>query len=176
VPKANTVWSARGEANLFALPSMWFDDTLMSYVVGIVLGCAALALCFAAGRRVRRDHSLLGAGLATAVVLSLLASPHAFLYDEVMIAPAVAWLLMELGVSEVKSARLWSSPWLVAALWSVAAWVGPLLTAPLLPLVLRVGQLGVWAAIVLAVALWCTPQRLRAESPDWSTSAAARVA
>jgi Glycosyltransferase family 87 len=161
VPKANTVWSARGEASLFALPSMWLNDNLVAYLLGIAAGCAALVLCFAVGRQVRRDRTLLGGGLATACLLSLLASPHAFLYDLVMVAPAIAWLLVELDLFAQRPQRAWSSPWLVVILWLTTTWIGPLLTEPLLPLVMRVGQLGVWAAIVLAVSLWWVPQQMR---------------
>jgi hypothetical protein len=174
-PKANTLWSARGEASVFALPSMWFDDTTMSYVLGVAFGCAALALCFLMGRRVRRGAAGLGAGLAAATVLSLLASPHAFLYDEVMIAPAVAWTLAEAGLVVRTGGGVRALPGVVLA-WLAAVWLDTLVDGPLRQLVLRIGELDVWALVLLACALWSLPHGAPATAHRHASRGAAAAA
>jgi hypothetical protein len=152
--KGISIWSARGGDSFFSLPSMWFDDTTMTYVVGIGGGCLALVLCFVLGRRVKRDPSLLGLGLATATVLSLLATQHAFLYDAVMVAPAVAWSLAELDLFGARKVREAVAPSAIALFWGPAIWISTQAAEPLAPLILRVGELYVWSTIALASVLW----------------------
>lgn len=161
VSQDTTVWSPRGGTSIFALPSVWFNDGPMTQVVGIAGVCAALAVCFALGRRVRRERSLLGAGLAATAVLSLLAAPHGYLYDTVMLAPAVAWSLAELDLFGVHRRAIWATPWAVVALWAAATWIDRVLDLPLRPAVYVVGEFGVWATIGLAAALWLIPTRAR---------------
>jgi glycosyl transferase family 87 len=161
IPQFSSIWSSRGGDSFFSLPSMWFDDTTMTYVVGITGGCVALALCFAIGRSVRRDASRLGVAFATAVVLSLLATSHAFLYDAVMLAPAVAWCLAEMDLFSSSPLDRLVSPWAIVILWAPAMWIDRLFSDPLTPLVLRVGELDVWWTIGLAAVMWFVPNRDR---------------
>jgi len=163
--RAGTIWSARGGDSFFSLPSMWFDDTTMSAVVGFAGGCLALVLCYVLGRRVRRNPSLLGLSLAAATVLSLLATQHAFLYDTVMIAPAVAWSLVELDLFGSRSLREAAEPLAIAIFWGPAIWISVQL--PLTALIVRVGELYAWGAIALASALWISV--LRAQRHDVAT-------
>ncbi|HEX6538446.1 MAG TPA: glycosyltransferase 87 family protein [Candidatus Dormibacteraeota bacterium] len=64
--------------------------------VALLTAVIALTACmtaFVLGTRVRRDPAQLPAALAGAAALSLLASPHAYLDDFTMLAPAAAWSL-----------------------------------------------------------------------------------
>lgn len=160
--RLTAVWSERGGASFLALPSMWLGDGRAAYAVGLAGTVAALAACFALGRKARRDASLLGPALATATALSLLASPHAYLYDNAMLAPAVAWSLAELGLFSVAQPRRLASAWTIVVLWGVAPWLAYALVGPLTPLVLRVGELQVWLTLALAAALWSIPAETRA--------------
>lgn len=152
--RTSAAFSARGGDSFFSLPSMWFDDTTATYVVGIAGICLVLALCVVLGRRVRREPALLGLGLATATALSLLATPHAFLYDTVMVAPAVAWTLAELDLFGVSPSWRGVVPWVIAALWVPAIGLDASLGGTLLPLVQRIGELNAWWLVGLTGVLW----------------------
>ena len=151
------VLSQAGGASFAALPSVWFGNTTPSYIVGAGGAAACLVLCGMLGRRLRGDAALLGPALATATALSLLASPHAYLYDEVMLAPAVAWSLAELGLFSVPQRRGLDNAWTIAVVWAALPWIQTLFFTPLLPLVSRIGILFPWFTVVLAAALWSIP-------------------
>ena len=151
------VLSQAGGASFAALPSVWFGNTTPSYVVGAAGAAVCLVLCGMLGRRFRGDSVLLGPALAAATALSLLASPHAYLYDEVMLAPAVAWSLAELGLFSVPQRRGLDNAWTIVVLWAVLPWIQALFFTPLLPLVSRIGILFPWFTVALAVALWSIP-------------------
>lgn len=161
----------QGGASIAALPSMWFSDGPAAYLMGAIASCAILAMCALLGRRLRRDSSLLAPALATATVLSLLASPHAFLYDDVLLVPAVAGSLAELGLLTTRQPRTLYSAWTIVALWAVAPWLQRLFAGELAPLVARVGYLDVWFTILLAVALWSIPVETLRRRPLGLTAA-----
>jgi hypothetical protein len=150
-------YSARGGTTLLSLASMWYDDTAATFAIGLMACAAALVLCFLIGRRAR-DPRWFGAALAAAAALSLLATPHAFLYDQVMLVPAVAWWLVSLG-SQPAAARI-RSRLTVALLWIV---VPRLLVAfpAVTPFVLRFGELYAWSLLALAGAFWFLAPGLR---------------
>lgn len=157
----NGALNQQGGASFMALPTMWFGDTPAAYVLGVAGAAAGFVLCAVLGWRLRRDRSLLGPALAAATVVSLLASPHAFLYDDVMLAPAIAWSLAELGLFTARQPRTLSSAWTVVVLWAVAPWVQRLLAAQVAPLVARIGVLDVWFMMLLAIVLWSIPAKTR---------------
>lgn len=157
------VLSQTGGASFIALPSVWFDNTTLSYVGGAVGAVVCVGICGVLGRRFRRNPALLGPALAAATALSLLASPHAYLYDEVMLAPAVAWSLAELGLFTVPQRRGLDNAWTIAVIWGVLPWVQTLFVAALLPLVTRIGVLFPWFTVALTVALWSIPTQTRTD-------------
>lgn len=160
----NGALNQQGGASIVALPSMWFSDTSATYVVGLIASCAVLALCALLGRRLRRDGALLSPALATATALSLLASPHAFLYDYVMLVPAVAWSLAELRLLTDRQPRTLYGAWTIVALWAAAPWIQRVFAGEIAPVVARVGYPDVWFSIILAAALWAIPAETRARS------------
>ena len=151
------VLSQAGGASFFALPSVWFGNATPAYVGGAVGALACLAICGVLGRCLRNDPSLLGPALATATALSLLASPHAYLYDEVMLAPAVAWSLAELGLFTVRQSRGVDNAWTIVVVWTVLPRLQTLFVTVLLPVVTRIGILFPWFTVALAAALWSIP-------------------
>lgn len=155
------VLNQAGGASVFALPAVWFANTAASYVAGLVGGLACLALCGVLGRRLRGNARLLGPALATATALSLLASPHAYLYDVVMLAPAVAWSLADLGLFSAPQRRGSGNAWTIVVLWAVLPWIQTMFGSALLPLESRVGILYPWLTIALAAALWSIPAQTR---------------
>ena len=148
------VLNQAGGASVFALPAVWFANTAASSVAGVVGGLVCLTLCGILGRRLRANALLLGPALATATALSLLASPHAYLYDVVMLSPAVAWSLADLGLFSTPQRRGYGNAWTIVVLWAVLPWIQTLFVSALLPLVTRIGILHPWLTIALAAALW----------------------
>ncbi|MBV8196465.1 MAG: DUF2029 domain-containing protein [Candidatus Dormibacteraeota bacterium] len=169
------VISQRGGASIMALPSMWFDDGTAAYVLGVVAALTTLALCVLVGRSVRHDARLLSIGFATASVLSLLASPHAFLYDDVMLAPAIAWVLIELDLFGRLRYRGLANPWTIVALWLAVPWLQSFLGGIGDELVARVGELFVWSTLLLAATLWSLVPLLRVARADQHRHVAHRV-
>ncbi|MFN2581829.1 MAG: glycosyltransferase 87 family protein [Candidatus Dormibacteria bacterium] len=168
--QSNVVSSERGGAGILALPSTWFNDGLLTYPVGFAAAALLLVACAVIGRRVHHNPALLSAGFAAATVLSVLVSPHAFLYDDVMIAPAVAWSLVELGLFSRGHRRSLANPWTIVVLWLAVPLVQFTFTAQMTPVVLRVGELFVWSTLLLAVTLWTLGRDRYAST--WSASRA----
>ena len=110
---------------------------------GTVLACGAA--CWL-GARARRPPEHLDLCLAGAAVLSLLAAPHAYLHDLVLLAPVAAWSLALQPQTERTS---WRWPGVVLGLWTLvnAAAVIDLADQAAFP----PGQLTAWALIAAAV-------------------------
>lgn len=155
-------YSQLGGASFMALPTMWFGDGALSFAAGIAGGCIGVLLCALLGRRVRRGRSAMGPALAAAAALSLLAAPHAFLYDTVMLAPAVAWSLAELGLFTSPQPRTLDGAWAIVVLWAVAPWIQRVFATQLTPLVAQIGVPDVWFSLVLAVVLWSNIAKTKA--------------
>lgn len=155
------VLSQAGGASFIALPSVWFGNTTLSYVGGAVGAVVCVGICGVLGRRFGRNPALLGPALAATTALSLLASPHAYLYDEVMLAPAVAWSLAELGLFTIPQRRGLDNAWTIVVIWGVLPWVQTLFVTMLLPLVTRIGILFPWFTVALTAALWSVPAQTR---------------
>ena len=155
------VLNQAGGASFIALPSVWFGNTTLSYVGGAVGAVVCVGICGVLGQRFHRNPALLGPALAAATALSLLASPHAYLYDEVMLAPAVAWSLAELGLFTVPQRRGLDNAWTIVVIWGVLPWGQTLFVTVLLPLVTRIGILFPWLTVALTAALWSIPAQAR---------------
>lgn len=81
-----------------ALAGVGAPAAVLTVVIAL---CACVAACVLGGR-VRREPAHLPAALAGAAALSLLAAPHAYLDDLVMLAPAAAWSLAAASVSSLR--------------------------------------------------------------------------
>ena len=138
---------------------------------GVALGAAAagsLAACGVAlwlGSLVRRDPATMDVALAGAAVLSLLAAPHAYLDDLVMLAPVAAWTM---GVAAARRTAVPAPVWRSPAAAAAALWALINLTA-LADLAdggrLPPGQLTAFALIAAATCA-CVAAR-RAERRPW---------
>jgi Glycosyltransferase family 87 len=148
------LYSATGLYGFIALPSAWFGSgplvTPVTYAGIIVL----LGLCLVVGDRLRTVRLSLGPAFAAAACLSLLAAPHSYAYDAVMLVPALVWVFAEYSPFSAdrvirNRARIMIALWYAS---TITAFGGP----PLPDVVLRAGNAAVWILIGIAVCLWKT--------------------
>jgi hypothetical protein len=78
---------------LLGLTASWLGDGSPARVLALVGGIAGVLLSAWLGWRTRRRPERLEAGLAGALVLSLLVTPHLLAHDLVVLAPALVFLL-----------------------------------------------------------------------------------
>jgi hypothetical protein len=151
---STTRWELATMVSFIGVVGSLFGNGLTAHVVGLVASLLACAAAVWLGMRVRRDPGRLDTALVGAAVLSLVASPHAYPDDLVMLAPAfvigVAAALRRMGAA---APLVLNSPVAFAygawALITVAACVDLIDAATFPP-----GQLAGWA-LVLAAVLAC---------------------
>lgn len=137
-----------------------FGSGLAAHVIGLVASLLACAAAVWLGTTVRRDSSRLDTALVGAAVLSLVASPHAYPDDLVMLAPMLVIGLAAAARRSGSTAALTLTPPMAIVLgaWtliSVAACADLIDAATFPP-----GQLAGWALVVAAV-LACIATRWR---------------
>jgi Glycosyltransferase family 87 len=151
---STTRWELATMVSFIGVVGSLFGSGLVAHVVGLVatlLACAAAAWL---GTRVRRDPRRLDAALVGAAVLSLVAAPHAYPDDLVMLAPAlVIGVAVAARRAGATAGLTFTSPVALAfgawALITVAACADLVDAAAFPP-----GQLAGWA-LVVAAALAC---------------------
>jgi Glycosyltransferase family 87 len=151
---STTRWDLSKMVSFIGVVGAVFGNGTSAHVISLVASLAACAAAVWLGIAVRRDPTRLDTALAGAAVLSLVASPHAYPDDLVMLAPA-----MVLGVAAAArrctaNARLTltSPATLVFGAWALItiAAFGDFVDAATFP----PGQLTGWA-LVLAAVLAC---------------------
>ena len=85
---STTRWELATMVSFIGVVGSLFGNGLTAHLIGLVATLLACAAAVWLGMRVRRDPSRLDTALVGAVVLSLVASPHAYPDDLVMLAPA----------------------------------------------------------------------------------------
>ena len=148
---STTRWDLATMVSFIGVIGAVLGNGTTAHVIGLAATLAACAVAVWLGMKVRRDPSHLDTALVGAAVLSLVASPHAYPDDLVMLAP-----VMVIGVAAAarrlgSSARLpvTSPVSLVFGIWaliSVAAFIDLFDAAKFPP-----GQLAGWALVVAAV-------------------------
>lgn len=146
--------SATGLYGFIALPSAWFGSGPLVAPVTYAGSIVLLGLCVVLGARLRTGRLSLGAAFGTAACLSLLAAPHSYAYDPVILVPVLVWVFAEyspFSPSRVvrNRARIMIVLWYAS---TITAFGGP----PLPDVLLRAGNSGVWLLIGLAICLWKT--------------------
>lgn len=159
---STTRWALSQMVSFIGVVGAIFGNGTSAHLIGLIASLAACAVAVWLGTVVRRDPTRLDTALAAAAVLSLVASPHAYPDDLVMLAPALVF-----GVAaaarrsrEHASLTLTSPVSLVFGAWaliSIAAF-GDFADAATFP----PGQLAGWA-LVLAAVLACIGMRRPAE-------------
>jgi hypothetical protein len=148
---STTRWELATMVSFIGVVGSLFGNGLTAHLIGLVATLLACAAAVWLGMRVRRDPNRLDTALAGAVVLSLVASPHAYPDDLVMLAPAfvigLAAAARRMGATAPLTLR---SPIAYAyAAWvliTVAACVDLIDAATFPP-----GQLAGWALVVASV-------------------------
>jgi glycosyl transferase family 87 len=148
---STTRWELATMVSFIGVVGSLFGNGLTAHLIGLVATLLACAAAVWLGMRVRRDPNRLDTALAGAVVLSLVASPHAYPDDLVMLAPAfvigLAAAARRMGATAPLTLR---SPVAYAyAAWiliTVAACVDLIDAATFPP-----GQLAGWALVVASV-------------------------
>jgi Glycosyltransferase family 87 len=72
------------------------------WLAGAVAGCV---LAWLAGAAVRRDRTRLEIGLTVAALVSILAAPHVYTHDMVLLAPMFVWAMADARVRDQASPR-----------------------------------------------------------------------
>lgn len=162
---STTRWDLRNMLSFVGVVGALFGNGVGAHVVGVIASVVACAAAYWLGTVVRRDLTRLDAALAGAVVLSLLAAPHAYSDDLVMLAPAAvigvavaarrwqAGRSMQLGVPVAIVLGVW-------ALTSVAAFTDLTDAASFPP-----GQLTGWALVLGAAVAIIASRAPRLPSP-----------
>ena len=149
---STTRWELATVVSFIGVVGSLFGSGLAAHAIGLVASILACAAAVWLGTTVRRNPSRLDSALAGAVVLSLVASPHAYPDDLVMLAPAlvigVAVAARRMG-SGVAGLTLTSPVALVFGCWTLItlAACADLVDAAAFP----PGQLAGWALVVAAV-------------------------
>jgi len=120
---STTRWQLANMVSLVGIPGSIAGNGAASHVLAAVGSLVAMGLAAALGSAARNRPVRLEAALAGAVVLSLLASPHAYWDDLALLVPAAAWSLTALAARPGGAGRLGAG---VVAAWiaiSVAAFV-----------------------------------------------------
>jgi Glycosyltransferase family 87 len=150
---STTRWELSAMVSFIGVVGSVFGNGLAAHLVGLAASLVACAAAVWLGMRVHRDPSRLDTALVGAAVLSLVASPHAYPDDLVMLAPAVvigfaaaARRMGSMPLTVTSPVALVIGAW---ALITVAACADLIDAAAFPP-----GQLAGWA-LVIAAALAC---------------------
>jgi hypothetical protein len=151
---STTRWELATMVSFIGVVGSLFGSGLVSHVIALVASLLACAAAAWLGMTVRRDPRRLDAALVGAAVLSLVASPHAYPDDLVMLAPAlVIGVALAARRAGSTAGLTFTSPLALAfgawALIMVAACADLVDAATFPP-----GQLAGWA-LVAAAALAC---------------------
>ena len=157
---STTRWELATMVSFIGVVGSLFGSGLAAHVIGLVASLLACAAAVWLGTTVRRDSSRLDTALVGAAVLSLVASPHAYPDDLVMLAPMLVIGLAAAARRSGSTAALTLTPPMAIVLgaWtliSVAACADLIDAATFPP-----GQLAGWALVVAAV-LACIATRWR---------------
>jgi hypothetical protein len=151
---STTRWELATMVSFIGVIGSIFGNGLAAHLIGLVASLLACAAAVWLGMRVRRDPSRLDTALVGAAVLSLVASPHAYPDDLVMLAPVfvigVAAAARRVGAS---APLVITSPVVCAyGIWTLITVAGcvDLIDAATFP----PGQLVGWA-LALAAVLAC---------------------
>jgi hypothetical protein len=151
---SNAQWPLRTFIGAVGIPGSLLGNGPTAVAIGWMGSALALVLAFRLGAAVRQDVRALDGALAAAVVLSILAAPHVYTHDLVLLAPPVAWMMASAireGTATKRVRRTASSRVRVLlGSWcfiTIAAVISNRTGA--LPL----GQLTPWALITLVVVL-----------------------
>jgi hypothetical protein len=151
---STTRWELATMVSFIGVVGSVFGNGMAAHLIGLAVSLLACAAAAWLGTTVRRDPSRLDTALAGAAVLSLIASPHAYPDDLVMLAPAL--VIAFAAAARRARSTVWlpfrSPVALVLGAWAlitVAACVDLIDAASFPP-----GQLAGWA-LVAAAALAC---------------------
>jgi hypothetical protein len=148
---STTRWELATMVSFIGVVGAVFGNGLAAHLVGLAASLLACAAAVWLGMRVRSDFGRLDTALVGAAVLSLVASPHAYPDDLVMLAPAfvigVASAARRMSASaSMRLANPLVSVYGAWALITVAACVDLIDAAAFPP-----GQLAGWALVLAAV-------------------------
>ena len=162
---STTRWELATMVSFIGVVGSLFGSGLVAHAVGLVASLLACAAAAWLGMSVRRDPRRLDVALVGAAVLSLLASPHAYPDDLVMLAPA---LVIGVAVAARRTGAtagltLTSPVALAFGAWALitVATCADLVDAAAFP----PGQLAGWA-LVAGAALACVATARHGEVPS----------
>ncbi len=84
---STTRWNLRNMLSFVGVVGSYLGNGVLAHIVGVIASAAACAVALWLGTLLHRDPHRLDIALVGATVLSLLAAPHAYSDDLVMLAP-----------------------------------------------------------------------------------------
>jgi hypothetical protein len=169
-----TRWDLRSMVSFIGIPGSLLGNGISAHVIAAMASLVACAAAWWLGSLARKDSSRLAATLAGAAVLSLVAAPHAYAQDLVMLAPALVWMVAWTSHDERAAARF-TPPRVVAvfAVWSLISafvFVDFLDGAAVPP-----GQLTAWVLVIVASTVCASAWRRDRASGEMTATPALRT-
>jgi hypothetical protein len=96
--QSTTRWQLTSFDSMIGIAATLTRNVSASYMIAAIGALTAMIVAAALGSAVKRRPERLEAGLAAAAVLSLFASPHAYVQDLALLVPAAAWVFAALWV------------------------------------------------------------------------------
>jgi hypothetical protein len=140
-------WDVRPMVSFIGIPGAWLGNGIAAHVLAALASLVACAVAWRLGSLARRDTGRFTIALAGATVLSLVAAPHAYAQDLVMLAPAMVLAAAWAANQRDAAARLVA----VFALWGLISAVALIdfLDGTAVP----PGQLTAWVLVIVATSV-----------------------
>jgi hypothetical protein len=150
------------------IPGSLLGNGISTHVLAAVASVVACAAAWRLGALARTDSSRLTIALAGATVLSLVAAPHAYAQDLVMVAPALVWVAA--WASNYRSAAARSTRTRLAAVFAAWALLSAVAVIDFLDgAVVPPGQLTAWVLVIAGSAV-CAAALRRDRTPGEVTA------
>jgi glycosyl transferase family 87 len=166
-----TRWDLRSMVSFIGIPGSLLGNGISAHVTAAIASLVACAAAWWLGSLARKDSSRLAATLAGAAVLSLVAAPHAYAQDLVMLAPALVWMAAWTSHDERAAARF--TPLRVVAVFAVWSLISAFVFVDFLDgVAFPPGQLTAWALVIAASGACAMVWRRSDASREVTTTAA----
>jgi hypothetical protein len=119
IAQSSTQFSPNTFVGLYGLFGTVFGSGALAQVLWLGGAVVACVLAWFAGAAVRRDRKRLEIGLTVAALVTILAAPHVYVHDMVLLAPMFVWAMADARVRDQSSpTRTRRTTIAVVACWS----------------------------------------------------------
>jgi hypothetical protein len=100
VAESSTQFTPDSFVGFYGLSGVIFGPGALAEILWLAGAAAACVLAFFAGVAVRHDRSRLEIGLTVAALVTILAAPHVYVHDLVLLAPMFVWAMADARVRD----------------------------------------------------------------------------